>query len=117
MLPGAHRIRWVRVQLPSDSLVSHDRTRNELWKQCDIQRDLDRAPVRGEATSVHIDCVRQAMKREEGNAEWRLDLRQRHSRTHRIQRAFQIADDKASVFEYRQQSEIDADNDGQRCTA
>ena len=71
---GAAERRPAHVELAGDGLVADDRARDELGKERDVERDVDRIAVGAEAAAVDVDDVGQAMEGEERDAERQFDI-------------------------------------------
>ena len=87
------------VDLLRDGGVAHDGTGDELRKEGDVKRELERVALHRSVAAVHVDDVAQALKGEEGDADGQRYLRHRNDR----QQSVEHLTEEARVLEPAQQ--------------
>ena len=87
------------VDLLRDGGVAHDGTGDELRKEGDIERELERVALHRGVAAVHVNDVAQALKGEEGDADGQRHLRHRNDR----QQSVEHLAEEARVLEPAQQ--------------
>ena len=94
------------VELSRDRLVPDDRAGDELRKEGNVKRDVDRIAIGAEAPPVDVDDVGQAVEGEERDAERQLDVRMAEVIAERLQERGEIGGDEVGVFENAEHQEI-----------
>ena len=102
------------VELARDRLVADDRAGDELRKERDVERDVDRIAVGAEAAPVDVDDVGQAVEGEERDAERQLDVGLAEVVAERLQERGEIGGDEVRVFEDAEHEEIAGDREAER---
>jgi hypothetical protein len=69
-----------RGDLGGDVAPADDRSGDQLRKEQDVEREVGKPPLRIRILLVHVDHVRDRVKREKGDAERQMDRRERDRR-------------------------------------
>ena len=95
------------VELAGDRLVADDRAGDELGKERNVERHVDRIAVGAEASPVDVDDVAEAVEGEERDAERQLDVGLAEVVAERLQERGEIGGDEIGVFEQAEHEKVD----------
>ena len=102
------------VQLASDGLVANDRPRDQLRKEGNIERDVDRIAVGPETPPVDVDDVGEAVEGEERDPKRKVDIGRDNRQSERRDQTGEIGGDEIRVFEDAENEKISCHRDRQR---
>ncbi len=107
-------------QLGDEVLVADDRSRDQLRKECDEERQADRIALGGMLTPMHVDQIRDRLEREERDPDREMDIGEARSKRSRQGQPRHAADrgktfeEEIGVLEPGEDREIRRDRQGQR---
>ena len=108
------------MNLIGDRRVTDDRTGDKLREESDIKPDVEWVPTSaasvvssGNVLSVNVDHVRNRLKREERDPDWKRDFRNRESRT---QDDIQIPQNEHQIFKDEKDPQIEEEGQSDEST-